>query len=300
MDAPDVQGWLVFELKGYPQKALSPEAITHARRVGRITDEVKLFGHWHPFAGLLAQVRAQEAELQSLKVPDVQFAPSSANPQEWVVGLYGQHVQAATGPATTALNRMAALTASIAELRGAVSKIMAALHEFVAVTYYELAFRGLAGSIFEFHKKQIDALLAASAGDTLQKIPAIAERLTAGEPEAVSNALTTCRRVLAAFADTLQPPTKEGLPHGDQTVEAGPEHYLNRLRYVIKQRCKSEHREKRLRHTLVNLNERCSAGTHADVSPQEAPALFVQLYVFLGEVLSLEPVSQGGAPMPTA
>lgn len=290
MEASEVQEWLAFELKGYPIQNLSAEAIAHARRVGRITDEAKLFGYWDPFAGLLAYVRAQEAELQSLKVPDVHFAPSSANPQEYVVGLFGQHVQAATSPATTALNRMAGLSANIAKLRGAVSKITAALHGFVAATYYELAFRGLAGSIFESHQKQVDALLAASAGDTLQKIPAIAERLAAGEPEAVSNALTTCRRVLAAFADTLQPPSKEGLPLGDQTVEAGADHYLNRLRYVIKQRCKSEHREKRLRQTLVNLNERFSAGTHADVSPDEARALFVELYVFLGEVLSLEPV----------
>ncbi len=165
---------------------------------------------------------------------------------------------------------------------------MAALHEFVSATYYELAFRSLAEGIFEAHRKQIDALLAASAGEALQKIPAIVERLAAGDPEAVSNAMTTCRRVLAAFADAVQPPTTDQLPYGDQMLDAGPEHYLNRLRYLIKQRCTSGAREQRLRQTVVNLNTRFNAATHAEVTPEEARSLFVNLYIFLGEVLSLE------------
>jgi hypothetical protein len=106
--------------------------------------------------------------------------------------------------------------------------------------------------------------------------------------------MSSCRRVLAAFADAVQPPSAEKLPLGDQLVDAGPEHYLNRLRVVIKQRCKSEHREVRLRQALTNLNNRFSAGTHADVTTEEARALFVGLYVFLGEVLSL-PQEEGGA-----
>lgn len=148
-----------------------------------------------PFAELLAFIRAQEAELQAIKVPDVHFAPSSANPQEFVVGLYGQHVQTATGPANAALKRMAALSANIAPLRGAVSKMTAELHEFVARTFYELAFKGVAESIFDAQEKQVDALLAQTAGEALEKTPAIAERLAAGDQEAVSHGMSSCRLV---------------------------------------------------------------------------------------------------------
>jgi hypothetical protein len=195
-------------------------------------------------------------------------------------------VAAATAPSTEVLQRLSKLTADIATTRGIVSKITARLHEFVSTAYYELAFRGVAEGIFEEHKRQVDALLARTAGEALEKIPAIAERLSAGDPEAISHAMTTGRRVMAAFADALQPPSAEKLPYGDQLIEAGPEHSMNRLRYFLKQGCKSEKREKRLRQTLVNLYERFNAGTHADVTPDEARALFVELYVSLGELLS--------------
>ena len=98
--------------------------------------------------------------------------------------------------------------------------------------------------------------------------------------------MATCRRVLHAFADAVQPPTAEKLAYGDELIDAGPDKYLNRLRYFLKQRCTSESREKRLRQTLVNLHEQFSAGTHATVTSEEARALFVILYVTLGEVLS--------------
>jgi CRISPR/Cas system-associated protein Cas7 (RAMP superfamily) len=74
---------------------------------------------------------------------------------------------------------------------------------------------------------------------------------------------------------------------GDQFVEAGSDYYLNRLRFYIKKRCEHGKREKRLLQTVVSLNERFNAGTHADVTPEEARALFVVLYVTLGEILSL-------------
>ncbi len=296
MEATDVREWLSFELKGYPMKEVPPATIEVAKRVGRVTDPTTLFGYYQPFAELIGLVHAWEAELRALHVPNVHFAPSSSNPQEYVAGIFGQHAQTVAGPANAAMKRMAQLSSNVATVRGVVSKITGALHDFVSVTYYELAFRGLAEGIFEAHKKQVDALLAASAGEALQKIPAIAERLAGGDSEAVSNAMTTCRRVLAAFADAVLPPTAEKLAYGDQALDAGPEHYLNRLRYVIKQRSKSEAREHRLRQALVNLNARFSAGTHAEVTPEEAHALFVNLYIFLGEVLSLDKgaVPRGG------
>jgi hypothetical protein len=89
LEAVHEQEWLTLELSGYPQQNLTPAALDNAERVGRLTDRGKLIGYWQPFAGLLAWARAYEAEIAALKVPDVHFAPSSANPNEWVVGLIG-------------------------------------------------------------------------------------------------------------------------------------------------------------------------------------------------------------------
>jgi hypothetical protein len=279
--------WIDCELGGY-SSPLSPTADKYFRAVGRLTDEQKAIGYWRPFASLLGWVRAMEMELQGLKVPDVNFSPTSANPQEFVVGMFGQHVQSATAPVQTVVNRMSSLTKDIAELREIVAKVTALLHRFISNTYYELSFRGLAESIFDAHKRDVDARLAGIGSRAFERIPAIAERLAAGDNEAVSQAMTTARRVLAAFADAIQPSTGAQLQVGIQLWEAGPEHYLNRLRYYVTVRCPSERRRQRLSQTISSLNARFSAGTHADVALDEAKALFVLLYVTLGEVLSLK------------
>jgi hypothetical protein len=183
--------------------------------------------------------------------------------------------------------RMSNLSTWVAKVRPIVSRVTSVLHEFVSRTYYELAFRNLAESIFESHRKQIDALLAKAAGDSLERIPAITERLSSGDPEAISHALTTGRRVLVAFADAMQPPQDTPLLLGGTPLPATGEHYVNRLRYYISTNCASEKRRKRLNDTISHLNTRFAAGVHADVTPEEARALFVLLYVTLGEILSL-------------
>jgi AbiTii len=287
-DATETQEWLRLELRGYLDGAWGSVHEKYKVLTGRLTDPKTGFGYWQPFAGLNAWVGALEAELRAIRVPEVNFAPSSANPQEYVVGFIGQHVATAMAPVNAALNRMKELTTDIASMRGVISKVLAVLHEFASTTYYQLAFGSMAEGIFEAHRRQIDALLAKVTGRSLEKMPAVSERLAAGDPEAISQALTTCRRVLADFADTVQPPTDDPILLGGKQAEAGKPQYLNRLRHFIEQRCSSDGRRKRLIQTVTFLNERFNAATHAEVTPNEARALFVILYVTLGEILAFE------------
>lgn len=277
-----------------PTGKLAPHAVGHAIRTGRTTDltaseeSVNVTGFWQPYAGLLAWIKSMEAELQSLTVPNIHYAPSSSNPNEYVGGTLGANIVAVTNPVNKAMNRMTKLSSDIAEIRGVVSRTMALLHDFVAESYYELAFRGVAESIFQSLKKEVDIKLAQAAGDALEKSPSIVERLSFGEQEAISHAMLSGRRVLSSFADSVQPPTDEKLPYGQDMLDAGADKYLNRLRFFIRKHCKSDKREERLKHTLMDLNTRFSAGTHADVTAEEARALLVILYVTLGELLNLQ------------
>jgi hypothetical protein len=285
VEAPRTQEWLQLELRGY-ESLDSSVAKEYAGLTGRYTDKAKGLGYWQPLAALMASVQAWDVELRSLRVPDIQF---SLPPVDQMGGGWTQmHVQAATAPIGNVMQRMSTLSTSVATLRAIVSKVTAVLHEFVARTYYELAFRGLAESIFDAHRKEIDALLAKAAGESLEKIPAIAERLANGDPEAISHALTTGRRVLATFADAMQPPQEAPLHLGGTSLVANGEHYLNRLKYFIATHCASDRRKDRLKDTVVHLNTRFAAGVHADVATEEARSLFVLLYVTLGEVLSLK------------
>jgi hypothetical protein len=46
-------------------------------------------GYWMPLAGIAGTIAAMQAQIQTLHVPNVHFAPSSANPNEYVGGFAG-------------------------------------------------------------------------------------------------------------------------------------------------------------------------------------------------------------------
>lgn len=69
----------------------------------------------------------------------------------------------------------------------------------------------------------------------------------------------------------------------------GQQNVLNRLQAYSHQQGISKGRRDRLRRTLGDLYDRCSAATHSEVSVEEARFVFLQTYVVLGEVLSLAP-----------
>jgi hypothetical protein len=62
----------------------------------------------------------------------------------------------------------------------------------------------------------------------------------------------------------------------------------NRLLAYIGERTSSSARRDKLRQNLTNLFDRVSAGVHSDVTAEEAFSLFLNVYLFLGEVLQLE------------
>jgi hypothetical protein len=144
----------------------------------------------------------------------------------------------------------------------------------------------------------VDALLAQRAADTIEKIPAIYDRLAEGDSEAISQALTSCRRLLVSFADAVYPPREADVLVGEQPTPVGAQHHKNRIFVYITERTTSASRRHRLRQTLTNLHDRTSAGVHDDVTTAEARSLFLETYLLLGEVLELGPVP--APPTPTA
>jgi hypothetical protein len=166
--------------------------------------------------------------------------------------------------------------------------VVALLHNFATQTYYEKAFSDVSESIFDSYRAGVDARIAEVAGGVLEKIDSAYRRLAEGDVEAISHALTTCRRIIKAFADAVFPPTNETRKIDTKSVRLGPSEFKNRLNAYIDERTDSKSRKKRLRQTLENLHDRVSAGVHNDVTVDEARSLFLQTYLFLGEVLTLK------------
>jgi hypothetical protein len=278
----EIRTWLYFELNGYTD---TEEARKYMDRVWRWTDKAKNLGWWVPFAAINGSISAIQVQIQQLHVPDVHLSVSSANPHEYVTGLGGANVAGISAPASKVLARLQELTTSITTLNSIRSRVLMGIHSFATETYYQLAFSGIAESIFQQHRTIIDTLLREKASDVLEMIPAINDRLVSGDLEAISQAMNSCRRIIKAFADAVYPPKDEMILVDGQQYQIGSDKVLNRITLYLRDNLSSETRRERLNKTIRLIHDRSSAGSHSDITLDEARSLFLQTYIILGEIL---------------
>ena len=262
----EIQQWLRLEMIGYNDT--NPISLKYMTITGRWINREKGLGYWGPLAQQEAAIEAEKAKLAAMRTPD-----SS-----------GEWASVAIANVTSAMRDTANLISRLSAIK---SRVLAQLHQFVSEAYYGLAFEGLAESIFEKYKAEIDVLISETCGGVLDQITSIIDRLAIGESEAVSQALTTCRRIIESFADSIFPPTEDAIEINGNRLNLGPDKHQNRINAYIHQHTESKTRKKRLRQNLANLFDRVSAGVHDDVTAEEARALFLNTYLLLGEILYL-------------
>jgi AbiTii len=262
----EVQAWLRFEMQGYVSS--DPLAIKYMTVTGRWTDYEKRLGYWGPFAQQIEILKGANAKLGALRLPDIS----------------GDWAYASTTKVLEAINGTQSTITAMSQIR---SRVIGRMHEFISTVYYEREFAALAESTFERYKKDVDALIATAAGDVLTKIPSVVDRLSEGSDEGISQALTTCRRILESFADAIYPPTDATRELGGNALKLDASKHQNRINAYIADRTESASRRQRLRQNLSNLFDRVSSGVHKDVTADEAFSLFLNTYLFLGEVLRL-------------
>ena len=161
------------------------------------------------------------------------------------------------------------------------------IHSFASKTYRERAFSTTAENIFEQFKAKIDSLLDQFCGEVLEKVPAVYNRLAEGDSESISQALTTCRRIIDSFADAVYP-LRDSIIKDGREIKLGQQYVLNRIEQFVSECVTSASRQKRLRRTSHDLYDRVCAGIHADVTPEEAQCLFLITYQLLGELILLK------------
>lgn len=283
------RSFLDWEVRGYPSGDLPGQWMAY---IGRWTDAARTQGYWIPLAQVDSTMAAFEAELATLRVPDISIDESihSANPNQYLPArgiLQPSPAQAAQNVVTTVTNRASALVAATGTLSGIRSRVLGTIHQFVTSEYHERAFSRMTENVFELYKSRIDPLLAETCADVFERIPSIAERLAEGDTEAISHALTSCRRMIDGFADAVYPPREGTIDLDGEPVELNARNTRARLVAYIRERTDSEHLRKKYRQSLNNLHNRVSAGVHDDVSPAEAQSLFVETYLLLGQLLDL-------------
>jgi hypothetical protein len=274
----EIRAWLKLEMGGY--NTFDAISLKYMGITGRWTNFAKKEGFFAPLAELEAAIIAQQAKLASLRIPD-----SSNDYARLVVHDLTKHMDAASS--------------TISCFSGIKTRVLGQLHKVVSDVYYEKEFDNLSGSIFERYKADVDMLISKHCGDVLEKIPAVMDRLAQGDTESVSHALSTCRRIIESFADSIYPPTDKTIELGGNTVTLDASKHQNRINAYVHAKTSSKSVMKRLRQNLANLFDRVSSGVHADVGADEARSLFLNTYLFLGEILHFETNTSGGSEQAT-
>ena len=258
--------WLAWELGGYDTPAgLAPLAVDLGAKI----------------AAMQRTGRSRSAQPYAIKIEDSLPAIEGKIPSLWANSREIRD-KIERGALPEYSRHSADAAASVANnYQQVLERVKQLLHEFAVTTYHRLEFGEIAESIFEKHAHSIEGLLPA---EVVEKIPAVYERLAAGDEEAIGHALNTCRRMIWDFANLLAPPgepvTEEGVKH--PMDRASP---MNRIEQLLKERCDSATRGERLIKTLRLIHARVSAGIKVDLSADEARSLFLVTYLTLGEIV---------------
>lgn len=285
VDNSDISKWLGWEMHGYDQDGANSK---YSKWTGRLINEEKMTGYWDPLSSISSQIEINKSHLAQLRIPDITYSPTSANPNELVGAWASGNIPKITAPATESLNRMQLLSDQNVTLLKIKSKVLGLLHFFVRDIYFQLTFSGIQEGIFNHAKSQIDSLLAKSCGEILEKIPNIYSRLAEGDREAISQALNTCRRMIDSFADQVFPACDGKQVIDGKELELKKNQSKNRIEAFVRNYSRSVSRRERLRKRLDKLYDSVSSGVHDEVSAGEARFLFLDTYLLLGEIISLK------------
>ena len=260
-------------MHGYPG---SDEAIRWARQFGRVTEDGDdgPRGYWTNLGGVEESIRANQAKLNAMQAPSLSGDAIFPTMNDYMRGV------ATIGDA---IGRMSAVVAAVT----AVTAVTAGIYSLAAQSYYELLFSKRQAELFEQIQSEIDARLTPIASGALDKIESITERLAVADPEAVSGAMNTCRRLIDSLADALFAARGDAFVVDGQPLAVKQGNVLNRLQAYASGAGITKGRRDRLRRTLNDIYGRVSAGVHSDVTADEARFLFLERYVVIGELLSL-------------
>ena len=257
--------WLGYELGGYRGTETGHKYMT---KTGRWTEIKERKGYWSSLGDLAALVKALEGQQSSLS--------SVSLSGDMLLPAQRQHISAIHETAQQ-LSRCSAI----------ISSVVAQVYQFATRVHYGILFGETQETFFATIRHEVDSRLASLAGDHLKKIESIIERLRAGDTEATSHAMTTCRRLIDTVADALFPPQEDSFVLEDVELSVKKNNVLNRLQaHVFKCEIHKDRRN-RLRRTLADIYSRTSSGVHATVSIDEARYVFIQTYIVLGEVIAL-------------
>ena len=160
--------------------------------------------------------------------------------------------------------------------------------------YANLAFGEVPRQHFDLIRDRVDNLLLDICPEAIEQFMKAYERLSGGQAEDWSLALTSCRRIIKAVADVIYPP-KDGKVAGRKV---GDQQYINRIWAFLDENMASSS-DKNLAKAHIDylgsfieeLNTKTSKGVHSTVNHEEAVRTVLYTYLTLGDILDFTPES---------
>jgi hypothetical protein len=159
------------------------------------------------------------------------------------------------------------------------------VHREASRAHRELLFGDAAQTIFDEHRSRVDALLRAAVPDAIGKLESISIRTLEANPDALQQALGSCRALIYAAADRLFPPRNEPAVVDGIVHELRADKHLNRLNEYLRTKCTSASRRERLAKTLASIHDGLSKGAKGEINAEEGRSLVLLTYMTLGEIL---------------
>lgn len=153
---------------------------------------------------------------------------------------------------------------------------------------------GDAATMLDAVHSQATHFLREAIPKALHQLEVAFERFNSGDAEALSHALTSCRRLLQTVADAVFPPTEDRFTDSRGKLrKVGPEEYKNRLLAFFDRKlsrsslaiveAETEHVASR----LDALYDKVCKGVHSDVGPDEVQLVLFSTCLLIAEVARL-------------
>jgi hypothetical protein len=285
-----------LEVDGYSKHAggISPEDWARALRARRDfsredpkTKEISTLIFVESIGALESTIETQKLALESARDGNVSI--TSANPHQFVRANSGNvyernNIKKSIGIATTRLSSRRSL-----------------IYDFAMSQYYELKFSGIVDDLFSRIRERVDRNIGEIIPSSVKRFSAIYDNMRSDNPEDLSNAVHSCRRILQDLADILFPATEDKVVEANgkqRRVKLGPDNYINRLVAYVEQNSDSERFEEIVGSHISFLGERLDSvfkaaqkGSHATIiNKSEADRYITYTYMLVGDLLSIRQV----------
>lgn len=158
-----------------------------------------------------------------------------------------------------------------------------------------LKFSNKASDIFDKYREKVDSRLSDYVPESSKKLASIYSRLSENDKESLSQAATTCRKLLREFGDSLfdklfpNNELKTIKTSGGKELDVTGDHYLNRISASIDKLPKSEMDDKNILLTvdwIKSVNDKICDGLHNDISLTEMTSLVLHLYMVIADLIT--------------